>query len=43
MEDTRKNLVAGVPELRSYKSRFLKDDKEVGLWSDEVTVTVLIS
>ncbi|MBI5216733.1 MAG: hypothetical protein HY960_13355 [Ignavibacteriae bacterium] len=43
MEDKRKNLVAGVPELRSYKARFLKDDVEVGLWSDEVTVTVLIS
>ncbi len=43
LEDTRKNLVAGVPELRFYKARFLKDDVEVGLWSDEVSVMVLIS
>ncbi|MBI5216618.1 MAG: hypothetical protein HY960_12775 [Ignavibacteriae bacterium] len=42
MEDKRPNLVPGVPETRWYKSRFLKDDKEVGLWSDEVSVIVNI-
>ncbi|MBI3193293.1 MAG: hypothetical protein HYZ34_02365 [Ignavibacteriae bacterium] len=29
-EDTRKNLVAGVPEMREYQLIYLLDDKEVG-------------
>ncbi|MBI3194190.1 MAG: hypothetical protein HYZ34_06965 [Ignavibacteriae bacterium] len=41
-EDTRKNLVAGVPETRTYRMRYLLNDAEVGKWSNEVTVVCLI-
>lgn len=41
-EDERPNLVPDVPELRAYEMRYLIGDKEVGKWSDEVKVIVLI-
>jgi hypothetical protein len=38
--DKRPNLEPGTPEIRSYKFRYFYDDKEVGNWSDEISVTV---
>jgi hypothetical protein len=38
--DERPNLQPGTPEIRSYKFRYFYDDKEVGNWSDEISVTV---
>jgi hypothetical protein len=41
-EDLRTNKVAGVPEIRYYKMRYLKNDEQVGQFSNIVSVTVLI-
>lgn len=41
-EDKRPNLVAGVPEYRTYRMRYIIGDNEVGQWSDEVRVLVLL-
>ena len=40
--DTRPNLVAGVPELRTYRVRYVLDDAPVGLFSDDVKVSTLV-
>ncbi|MBI5216707.1 MAG: hypothetical protein HY960_13225 [Ignavibacteriae bacterium] len=40
--DKDANLVAGVPEVRTYRAIYLKNGEPVGNWSDEVRVTVLI-
>jgi hypothetical protein len=39
-EDKRANLVHGAPELRLYKARYIFDDKEDGLMSESVEITV---
>jgi len=41
-EDERSNLVAGTPETRIYRMRYLLDMEEVANWSDEVKVVCLI-
>ncbi|MBS4027466.1 MAG: hypothetical protein KGZ58_02420 [Ignavibacteriales bacterium] len=41
-DDARKNLVPGVPEKRTYRFRYFRNDIEVGEWSDEVTVVCAI-
>jgi hypothetical protein len=41
-EDTRANLVAGVPEIRIYRMRYLLKDEEVGQWSDEKRIASTI-
>lgn len=38
--DDRPPLVPGKPEVRSYRTIFVRNDQPVGLWSDVVTVTV---
>ena len=40
--DTRPNLVAGVPELRTYRVRYLLDDQPVGLFSDDIKISTLV-
>ena len=40
--DTRPNLVAGVPELRTYRVRYLQGDTQVGLFSDDIKVSTLV-
>ena len=37
--DNRPLLVAGKPEVRRYRCRYIIDDVEIGLPSDEVVVT----
>lgn len=37
--DARPPLVAGVPEVRQYRARFIQDDAPVGGWSLTVSVT----
>ena len=37
--DARAPLVAGQPETRRYRARYIDDDQPVGLWSDIVEVT----
>ncbi|MBI5215430.1 MAG: hypothetical protein HY960_06715 [Ignavibacteriae bacterium] len=41
-EDARPNLQPDVPEIRVYRMRYILNEKEVGNWSDEVKVVVLI-
>ena len=41
-EDRRPNLVAGVPEARTYRLRYFLHDQEIGMWSEEITVIVLM-
>ena len=36
--DNRPMLVAGKPELREYKAVFVRRDKEVSPFSDEITI-----
>jgi len=40
--DTHPNLVAGVPELRTYRLRYEKDGTPVGLFCDDVKVSTLV-
>jgi len=37
--DNRALLVAGQPELRRYRAKYLLGDEEVGLWSDDASGT----
>lgn len=39
-EDTRANLNPGQPEIRHYKAVYYDNAHEVGLWGDEVAITV---
>ncbi len=41
-EDKRPNKIAGQPEVRYYRLRYLKQDEEVGQYSDVQSATVLI-
>ncbi len=41
-EDKRPNKIAGQPEVRYYRLRYLKQDAEVGLYSDVQSATALI-
>jgi len=40
--DTRPNVAAGVPELRTYRVRYLQGDQPVGLFSDDIKVSTLV-
>lgn len=37
--DNRALLVAGQPELRRYRAKYLTGDEEIGLWSDDASGT----
>jgi hypothetical protein len=37
--DEREMLVAGKPELRRYRGRFVVHDEEIGEWSDVVEIS----
>ncbi|MBS4028752.1 MAG: hypothetical protein KGZ58_08945 [Ignavibacteriales bacterium] len=41
-EDTRVNINPAKPETRIFRMRYVLNDEEVGLWSDEVKVYCLI-
>ncbi|MBI5214592.1 MAG: hypothetical protein HY960_02445 [Ignavibacteriae bacterium] len=42
-DDTDKNLVSDVPEIRIYRIRYILNDQLVGQWSDEIRVMANIS